>query len=137
MSHKNQLTTNTQLMSCFLAPKITSKDFSNNETFYWKWSLFSQAHILSKHKWLFIQSGGCIVFFLVGWKQINFSLGPLPCVYWSFALLRFCEIGSLIDFIFISMQIAGPSDGSGYITDYFGIRLIRLILMKHLKKHYL
>ncbi|XP_019511026.1 PREDICTED: TM2 domain-containing protein 1 [Hipposideros armiger] len=44
----------------------------------------------------------------------------------KFCTVGFCGIGSLIDFILISMQIVGPSDGSSYIIDYYGTRLTRL-----------
>ncbi|KAL0604249.1 TM2 domain-containing protein 1 [Plecturocebus cupreus] len=62
------------------------------------------------------------LFFLDGWEQIDFTLDTLP---W-FCTVGFCGIGSLIDFILISMQIVGPSDGSSYIIDYYGTRLTRL-----------
>ncbi|CAM4656972.1 unnamed protein product [Leuciscus chuanchicus] len=48
---------------------------------------------------------------------------------WSllkFCTVGFCGIGSLVDFMLISMQIVGPSDGSDYIVDYYGARLTRL-----------
>ncbi|KAG8536022.1 hypothetical protein GDO78_009058 [Eleutherodactylus coqui] len=46
----------------------------------------------------------------------------------KFCTVGFCGIGSLIDFILISMQIVGPSDGSSYIIDYYGARLIHLTI---------
>ncbi|EDL97797.1 TM2 domain containing 1 (predicted), isoform CRA_b [Rattus norvegicus] len=57
---------------------------------------------------------------------------PVNCTnYTAHGLLKFCTvgfcgIGSLIDFVLISMQIVGPSDGSSYIIDYYGTRLTRL-----------
>ncbi|XP_067846371.1 TM2 domain-containing protein 1 isoform X2 [Heptranchias perlo] len=46
----------------------------------------------------------------------------------KFCTVGFCGIGSLIDFVLISVQIVGPADGSSYIIDYYGARLTRLVI---------
>ncbi|KAG8508529.1 TM2 domain-containing protein 1, partial [Galemys pyrenaicus] len=63
----------------------------------------------------------------LGWLGADrFYLGYPALGLLKFCTVGFCGIGSLIDFILISMQIVGPSDGSSYIIDYYGTRLTRL-----------
>ncbi|NXM78322.1 TM2D1 protein, partial [Serilophus lunatus] len=63
----------------------------------------------------------------LGWLGADrFYLGYPALGLLKFCTVGFCGIGSLIDFILISMQIVGPSDGSSYIIDYYGARLTRL-----------
>ncbi|KAK1806088.1 hypothetical protein P4O66_013125 [Electrophorus voltai] len=63
----------------------------------------------------------------VGWLGADrFYLGYPALGLLKFCTVGFCGIGSLVDFILISMQIVGPSDGSDYIVDYYGARLTRL-----------
>lgn len=72
----------------------------------------------------------------LGWLEADkFQVRPSALRLLKLSTVRFCEIESLIDFIFISMQTVEPSDGSGYIIDYYKARLKRLLLMKHLKKN--
>ncbi|XP_015211669.2 TM2 domain-containing protein 1 [Lepisosteus oculatus] len=63
----------------------------------------------------------------LGWLGADrFYLGYPALGLLKFCTVGFCGIGSLIDFISISMQIVGPADGSSYIVDYYGARLTRL-----------
>ncbi|CAH2311181.1 TM2 domain-containing 1 [Pelobates cultripes] len=63
----------------------------------------------------------------LGWLGADrFYLGYPALGLLKFCTVGFCGIGSLMDFILISMQIVGPSDGSSYIIDYYGARLVRL-----------
>ncbi|KAG9350817.1 hypothetical protein JZ751_024706 [Albula glossodonta] len=63
----------------------------------------------------------------LGWLGADrFYLGYPALGLLKFCTVGFCGIGSLVDFMLISMQIVGPSDGSSYIVDYYGARLMRL-----------
>ncbi|XP_018582277.1 TM2 domain-containing protein 1 isoform X2 [Scleropages formosus] len=63
----------------------------------------------------------------LGWLGADrFYLGYPALGLLKFCTVGFCGIGSLVDFMLISMQIVGPSDGSSYIVDYYGARLTRL-----------
>ncbi|XP_067086053.1 TM2 domain-containing protein 1 [Osmerus mordax] len=63
----------------------------------------------------------------LGWLGADrFYLGYPALGLLKFCTVGFCGIGSLLDFMLISMQIVGPSDGSNYIVDYYGARLTRL-----------
>ncbi|XP_075037887.1 TM2 domain-containing protein 1 [Mixophyes fleayi] len=65
----------------------------------------------------------------LGWLGADrFYLGYPALGMLKFCTVGFCGIGSLIDFILISMQIVGPSDGSSYIIDYYGARLVHLTI---------
>uniref|UniRef100_A0A8C2IVG1 TM2 domain containing 1 n=1 Tax=Cyprinus carpio TaxID=7962 RepID=A0A8C2IVG1_CYPCA len=63
----------------------------------------------------------CSMFLVNVWLTLCLLPGLL-----KFCTVGFCGIGSLVDFMLISMQIVGPSDGSDYIVDYYGARLTRL-----------
>uniref|UniRef100_A0A8C6WBD1 TM2 domain containing 1 n=1 Tax=Nannospalax galili TaxID=1026970 RepID=A0A8C6WBD1_NANGA len=93
-------------VKCFPAPNISCKDFSGNET-----------HFTGREVGFF-KPISCRNRFMGKILQIQCLL--------KFCTVGFCGIGSLIDFVLISMQIVGPSDGSSYIIDYYGTRLIRL-----------
>ncbi|CAD7682403.1 unnamed protein product [Nyctereutes procyonoides] len=70
---------------------------------------------------------GVQVSLFLGWLGADgFYLGYPALGLLKFCTIGFCGIGSLIDFIPISMQIVGPSEGSSYIIDYYGTRLTRL-----------
>uniref|UniRef100_A0A672Q4A6 TM2 domain containing 1 n=1 Tax=Sinocyclocheilus grahami TaxID=75366 RepID=A0A672Q4A6_SINGR len=73
--------------------------------------------------WTLIGNDGrlCSRFLVNVWLTLCLLLGLL-----KFCTVGFCGIGSLVDFMLISMQIVGPSDGSDYIVDYYGARLTRL-----------
>ncbi|KAI4899060.1 hypothetical protein NFI96_031202, partial [Prochilodus magdalenae] len=61
----------------------------------------------------------------LGWLGADrFYLGYPALGLLKFCTVGFCGIGSLVDFMLISMQIVGPSDGSDYIVDYYGARLV-------------
>lgn len=63
----------------------------------------------------------------LGWLGADrFYLGYPALGLLKFCTVGFCGIGSLVDFMLISMQIVGPSDGSNYIVDFYGARLTRL-----------
>ncbi|XP_030227889.1 TM2 domain-containing protein 1 [Gadus morhua] len=63
----------------------------------------------------------------LGWLGADrFYLGYPALGLLKFCTVGFCGIGSLMDFLLITMQIVGPSDGSDYIVDYYGARLTRL-----------
>ncbi|XP_028299341.1 TM2 domain-containing protein 1 isoform X2 [Gouania willdenowi] len=63
----------------------------------------------------------------LGWIGADrFYLGYPALGLLKFCTVGFCGIGTLIDFILISMQIVGPADGSNYIVDFYGARLTRL-----------
>ncbi|XP_066547764.1 TM2 domain-containing protein 1 isoform X2 [Amia ocellicauda] len=65
----------------------------------------------------------------LGWLGADrFYLGYPALGLLKFCTVGFCGIGSLIDFMLISMQIVGPADGSSYIVDYYGARLTRLTI---------
>ncbi|KAG7487844.1 hypothetical protein MATL_G00027590 [Megalops atlanticus] len=52
----------------------------------------------------------------LGWLGADrFYLGYPALGLLKFCTVGFCGIGSLVDFMLISMQIVGPSDGSSYI----------------------
>ncbi|KAJ8374829.1 hypothetical protein SKAU_G00054090, partial [Synaphobranchus kaupii] len=54
----------------------------------------------------------------LGWLGADrFYLGYPALGLLKFCTVGFCGIGSLVDFMLISMQIVGPSDGSNYIKD--------------------
>ncbi|XP_062371597.1 TM2 domain-containing protein 1 [Sardina pilchardus] len=63
----------------------------------------------------------------LGWIGADrFYLGYPALGLLKFCTVGFCGIGSLVDFMLIAMQIVGPSDGSDYIVDYYGARLVHL-----------
>ncbi|XP_067846373.1 TM2 domain-containing protein 1 isoform X4 [Heptranchias perlo] len=65
----------------------------------------------------------------LGWLGADrFYLGYPALGLLKFCTVGFCGIGSLIDFVLISVQIVGPADGSSYIIDYYGARLTRLVI---------
>uniref|UniRef100_A0A2K5NIJ4 TM2 domain containing 1 n=1 Tax=Cercocebus atys TaxID=9531 RepID=A0A2K5NIJ4_CERAT len=111
-------------VSCFPAPNITCKDSSGNETHF-------TGNEVGFFKPISCRNITCLYYILIASRD-EIIYGDYPELYLlSFCLLKFCTvgfcgIGSLIDFILISMQIVGPSDGSSYIIDYYGTRLTRL-----------
>lgn len=51
--------------------------------------------------------------------------------YPAIGLLKLCTLGffflfQLVDVILIALQIVGPADGSGYVIDYYGPRLLHI-----------
>ncbi|EDO43932.1 predicted protein [Nematostella vectensis] len=52
--------------------------------------------------------------------------------YPAIGLLKFCTLGfffifQLVDVLLIATQIVGPADGSDYVIDYYGPRLIHIV----------
>nr|XP_002131850.1 TM2 domain-containing protein 1-like [Ciona intestinalis] len=65
----------------------------------------------------------------LGWLGVDrFYLG-----YPAIGLLKLCSfglcgIGALVDFLLIATQVLLPSDGSNYVIDFYGPRLVRLFV---------
>uniref|UniRef100_A0A8C6EI79 TM2 domain containing 1 n=1 Tax=Microcebus murinus TaxID=30608 RepID=A0A8C6EI79_MICMU len=103
---------------CFPAPNITCKDFSGNETHFTGTEIGFLNPISGRNVNGYSYKVAVALSLFLGWL--------------GFCTIGFCGIGSLIDFIFISMQIVEPSDGSSYIIDYHGTRLTRLSITNEL-----
>jgi len=131
------------LVPCFPAPNITCKDFGGNETHFTGNEVGFLKPISCRNVNGYSYKVAVALSLFLGWLGADrFYLGypalgeyvssrKNPCQTCISGLLKFCTvgfcgIGSLIDFILISMQIVGPSDGSSYIIDYYGTRLTRL-----------
>ncbi|XP_003933640.1 TM2 domain-containing protein 1-like [Saimiri boliviensis] len=123
-------TNHTARVSCFPAPNITSKYSSGNETHF-------TGNEVGFFKPMSCQNiNGCSYKVAVasslflGWLGVDrFYLGYRVLGLLKFCTVGFCGIGSLIDFILISVQIVGPPDGSSYIIDYYEARLTRLSII--------
>ncbi|KAL8222390.1 UNVERIFIED_CONTAM: TM2 domain-containing protein 1 [Gekko kuhli] len=117
----------TAYVACYPAPNITCKDFSGNETqFTGKGTGFYRPIECRNVNGYSYKVAVALSLFL-GWLGADrFYLGYPALGLLKFCTVGFCGIGSLIDFILISMQIVGPSDGSGYVIDYYGARLTKL-----------
>ncbi|KAM5160390.1 TM2 domain-containing protein 1 isoform 3-T3 [Callospermophilus lateralis] len=130
-------------VSCFPAPNITCKDFSGNETHFTGNEVGFHKPISCRNVNGYSYKVAVALSLFLGWLGADrFYLGypalarkthlipsmllPNNRGLLKFCTVGFCGIGSLIDFILISMQIVGPSDGSSYIIDYYGTRLTRL-----------
>ncbi|KAF6111887.1 TM2 domain containing 1 [Phyllostomus discolor] len=112
---------------CFPAPNITCKDFSGNETHFTGNEVGFFKPISCRNVNGYSYKVAVALSLFLGWLGADrFYLGYPALGLLKFCTVGFCGIGSLIDFILISMQIVGPSDGSSYIIDYYGTRLIRL-----------
>ncbi|KAF7486065.1 TM2 domain-containing protein 1 isoform X1 [Marmota monax] len=114
-------------VSCFPAPNITCKDFSGNETHFTGNEVGFHKPISCRNVNGYSYKVAVALSLFLGWLGADrFYLGYPALGLLKFCTVGFCGIGSLIDFILISMQIVGPSDGSSYIIDYYGTRLTRL-----------
>uniref|UniRef100_A0A8C9HN71 TM2 domain containing 1 n=1 Tax=Piliocolobus tephrosceles TaxID=591936 RepID=A0A8C9HN71_9PRIM len=114
-------------VSCFPAPNITCKDSSGNETHFTGNEVGFFKPISCRNVNGYSYKVAVALSLFLGWLGADrFYLGYPALGLLKFCTVGFCGIGSLIDFILISMQIVGPSDGSSYIIDYYGTRLIRL-----------
>ncbi|XP_064138132.1 TM2 domain-containing protein 1 isoform X2 [Loxodonta africana] len=112
---------------CFPAPNITCKDFSGNETHFTGNEVGFLKPISCRNVNGYSYKVAVALSLFLGWLGADrFYLGYPALGLLKFCTVGFCGIGSLIDFILISMQIVGPSDGSSYIIDYYGTRLTRL-----------
>ncbi|XP_048207405.1 TM2 domain-containing protein 1 isoform X1 [Perognathus longimembris pacificus] len=118
-------------VQCFPAPNITCKDLSGNETHFTGNEVGFLRPISCRNVNGYSYKVAVALSLFLGWLGADrFYLG-YPALASFLGLLKFCTvgfcgIGSLIDFILISMQIVGPSDGTSYIIDYYGTRLTRL-----------
>ncbi|XP_063510994.1 TM2 domain-containing protein 1 isoform X1 [Pongo pygmaeus] len=114
-------------VSCFPAPNITCKDSSGNETHFTGNEVGFFKPISCRNVNGYSYKVAVALSLFLGWLGADrFYLGYPALGLLKFCTVGFCGIGSLIDFILISMQIVGPSDGSSYIIDYYGTRLTRL-----------
>ncbi|XP_031824866.1 TM2 domain-containing protein 1 isoform X2 [Sarcophilus harrisii] len=114
-------------VSCYPAPNVTCKDFSGNETHFTgsEVGFFKTTSCRNVNGYSYRVAVALSLF--LGWLGADrFYLGYPALGLLKFCTVGFCGIGSLIDFILISMQIVGPSDGTSYIIDYYGTRLTRL-----------
>ncbi|XP_044157047.1 TM2 domain-containing protein 1 [Bufo gargarizans] len=114
---------------CYPAPNISCKDYKGNvTTFYGKEVGFYRPFPCRNVNGYSYKVAVALSLFL-GWLGADrFYLGYPALGLLKFCTVGFCGIGSLIDFILISMQIVGPSDGSSYIIDYYGARLVHLTI---------
>ncbi|XP_053326319.1 TM2 domain-containing protein 1 [Spea bombifrons] len=112
---------------CFPAPAISCKDYAGNvSNFTGKEIGFFKPFPCRNVNGYSYKVAVALSLFL-GWLGADrFYLGYPALGMLKFCTVGFCGIGSLLDFILISMQIVGPSDGSSYIIDYYGARLVRL-----------
>ncbi|KAF6345845.1 TM2 domain containing 1 [Rhinolophus ferrumequinum] len=114
-------------VECFPAPNITCKDLHGNETHFTGKELGFRKPISCRNVNGYSYKVAVALSLFLGWLGADrFYLGYPALGLLKFCTVGFCGIGSLIDFILISMQIVGPSDGSSYIIDYYGTRLTRL-----------
>ncbi|XP_015276504.1 PREDICTED: TM2 domain-containing protein 1-like [Gekko japonicus] len=117
----------TAYVACHPAPNITCKDFSGNETQFTGKGIGFYRPIECRNVNGYSYKVAVTLSLFLGWLGADrFYLGYPALGLLKFCTVGFCGIGSLIDFILISMQIVGPSDGSSYIIDYYGARLTRL-----------
>ncbi|XP_015270708.1 PREDICTED: TM2 domain-containing protein 1 [Gekko japonicus] len=120
-------TNHTAYVACHPAPNITCKDFSGNETQFTGKRVGFYRPIECRNVNGYSYKVAVALSLFLGWLGADrFYLGYPALGLLKFCTVGFCGIGSLIDFILISMQIVGPSDGSSYIIDYYGARLTRL-----------
>ncbi|KAG2463664.1 TM2D1 protein, partial [Polypterus senegalus] len=112
---------------CLPAPNITCRNFEGKElTFSGREVGFYKA-VPCRHVNGYSYKVAVALSLFLGWLGADrFYLGYPALGLLKFCTVGFCGIASLIDFILISMQIVGPSDGSSYIVDYYGARLVRL-----------
>ncbi|XP_060087893.1 TM2 domain-containing protein 1 [Heteronotia binoei] len=120
-------TNHTAYVACHPAPNITCKDFNGNETQFTGKEIGFYRPIECRNVNGYSYKVAVALSLFLGWLGADrFYLGYPALGLLKFCTVGFCGIGSLIDFILISMQIVGPSDGSSYIIDYYGARLTRL-----------
>ncbi|GCC23368.1 TM2 domain-containing protein 1 [Chiloscyllium punctatum] len=122
-------TNETAFVPCMPAPNITCKNYSGFvNTFSGKEVGFYKPFSCRNVSGYSYKVAVALSLFL-GWLGADrFYLGYPALGLLKFCTVGFCGIGSLIDFVLISAQIVGPSDGSSYIIDYYGARLTRLTI---------
>ncbi|XP_063284107.1 TM2 domain-containing protein 1 [Pelobates fuscus] len=112
---------------CFPATNITCKDFGGNVTTFTGKEIGFYKPFPCRNVNGYSYKVAVALSLFLGWLGADrFYLGYPALGLLKFCTVGFCGIGSLMDFILISMQIVGPSDGSSYIIDYYGARLVRL-----------
>ncbi|XP_044286195.1 TM2 domain-containing protein 1 isoform X1 [Varanus komodoensis] len=120
-------TNHTAYVACLPAPNITCKDFNGSETQFTGTEIGFYKPVECRNVNGYSYKVAVALSLFLGWLGADrFYLGYPALGLLKFCTVGFCGIGSLIDFILISMQIVGPSDGSSYIIDYYGARLTRL-----------
>ncbi|XP_039340528.1 TM2 domain-containing protein 1 [Mauremys reevesii] len=120
-------TNHTANVPCRPAPNIICKDHSGNENNFTGKEVGFYKPIACRNVNGYSYKVAVALSLFLGWLGADrFYLGYPALGLLKFCTVGFCGIGSLIDFILISMQIVGPSDGSSYIIDYYGARLTRL-----------
>uniref|UniRef100_A0A8C8B2B7 TM2 domain containing 1 n=1 Tax=Otus sunia TaxID=257818 RepID=A0A8C8B2B7_9STRI len=122
-------TNHTAYVQCLPAPNITCKDHLGIEKFFTGHEVGFYKPIACRNVNGYSYKVAVALSLFLGWLGADrFYLGYPALGLLKFCTVGFCGIGSLIDFILISMQIVGPSDGSSYIIDYYGARLTRLTI---------
>ncbi|KAK4819938.1 hypothetical protein QYF61_015559 [Mycteria americana] len=117
------------LVQCLPAPNITCKDHLGIEKVFTGHEVGFYKPIACRNVNGYSYKVAVALSLFLGWLGADrFYLGYPALGLLKFCTVGFCGIGSLIDFILISMQIVGPSDGSSYIIDYYGARLTRLTI---------
>uniref|UniRef100_H2Y889 TM2 domain-containing protein n=1 Tax=Ciona savignyi TaxID=51511 RepID=H2Y889_CIOSA len=65
----------------------------------------------------------------LGWLGIDrFYLGYPAIGLIKLCSFGLCGIGALVDFLLIATQVLLPSDGSNYVIDFYGPRLVHLVV---------
>uniref|UniRef100_A0A8B9MJ64 TM2 domain containing 1 n=1 Tax=Accipiter nisus TaxID=211598 RepID=A0A8B9MJ64_9AVES len=122
-------TNHTAYVQCLPAPNITCKDHLGIEKVFTGHEVGFYKPIPCRNVNGYSYKVAVALSLFLGWLGADrFYLGYPALGLLKFCTVGFCGIGSLIDFILISMQIVGPSDGSSYIIDYYGARLTRLTI---------
>uniref|UniRef100_A0A8D0KZE3 TM2 domain containing 1 n=16 Tax=Neognathae TaxID=8825 RepID=A0A8D0KZE3_STROC len=122
-------TNHTAYVQCLPAPNITCKDHLGIEKVFTGHEVGFYKPIACRNVNGYSYKVAVALSLFLGWLGADrFYLGYPALGLLKFCTVGFCGIGSLIDFILISMQIVGPSDGSSYIIDYYGARLTRLTI---------
>ncbi|OXB66653.1 hypothetical protein ASZ78_013912 [Callipepla squamata] len=116
-------------VQCLPAPNITCRDYLGIEKVFTGQEVGFYKPIECRNVNGYSYKVAVALSLFLGWLGADrFYLGYPALGLLKFCTVGFCGIGSLIDFILISMQIVGPSDGSSYIIDYYGARLTRLTI---------
>ncbi|KAM6342794.1 TM2 domain-containing protein 1 isoform 1-T3 [Alca torda] len=122
-------TNHTAYVQCLPAPNITCKDHLGIEKVFTGHEVGFYKPIACRNVNGYSYKVAVALSLFLGWLGADrFYLGYPALGLLKFCTVGFCGIGSLIDFILISMQIVGPSDGSSYIIDYYGARLTQLTI---------
>uniref|UniRef100_A0A8C5R628 TM2 domain containing 1 n=1 Tax=Leptobrachium leishanense TaxID=445787 RepID=A0A8C5R628_9ANUR len=122
-----QCANSTAYAPCFPAPNITCKKSGGNVTVFSGKEIGFYKTFPCRNVNGYSYKVAVALSLFLGWLGADrFYLGYPALGLLKFCTVGFCGIGSLMDFILISMQIVGPSDGSSYIIDYYGARLVRL-----------